>query len=234
MKKHIAIVEDDPSIAFALQMNLEAEGYNAKVYADGSQALSALLTEPPDLVILDVMLPGMDGFRVCDRLRGEGLRIPVLFLTAKGLEDDRIRGLQVGGDDYMVKPVRLRELLARIKAMFRRQDWYRGETEQQSVMTFGENRVHFDAYEAYTPAGRIQLTDKECMVLKLLAKHEGKVISRDELLDKIWGEDRYPSPRTVDNLIARLRKHFEPDSRRPRHIQTQYGVGYLFVREPTD
>ena len=176
------------------------------------------------------MLPGASGFEVCDRIRSKGNRVPILFLTARGREDDRIRGLELGGDDYVTKPFSIRELILRIRAMLRRQEWYEKESKNGSMIEFGGNQVDFAAYKARTHRGEeIALTQKECMVLKLLVEREGEVVDRDTILDQVWGYDRYPSSRTIDNLILQLRRYFEDDPKQPRYIQTQYGAGYRFT-----
>lgn len=231
MKPSILIVEDEDHIARGLKINLEAEGWDAKIVQDGRVAVETIRELDPDLVLLDVMLPGLDGFQVCDRVRASGNRVPILFLTARDQVDDRVRGLELGGDDYITKPFSLRELIVRIRAMLRRQEWYDAEPEQGQVVEFGGNRVDFAAYRAQTPQGEVPLTQKECMLLKLLVEHEGEVIDRDTILDKVWGYDRYPTTRTIDNLIMNLRRHFEQNPRKPRHILTQYGAGYRFSRE---
>lgn len=198
--------------------------------ADGLEAIESITSNTPDLVLLDVMLPGASGFEVCDRVRAEGNRVPILFLTARGREDDRVRGLELGGDDYVSKPFSIRELLQRIRAMLRRQMWYDSHPQQGSNIEFGGNQVNFAAYKATTRTGeQITLTQKECMVLKLLVEHQGEVVARDTILDQVWGYDRYPSSRTIDNLILQLRRYFEEDPRQPKYIQTQYGAGYRFI-----
>jgi two-component system, OmpR family, alkaline phosphatase synthesis response regulator PhoP len=232
MPDRILIVEDEESIAKALKLNLEVEGFEAKTMADGLRAVDEILSQPPSLVLLDIMLPGLSGFEVCDRVRQQGSRVPILFLTARDAEDDRVRGLELGGDDYMTKPFSLRELLHRVRAILRRQEWYQAAPPQGSRLEFGGNRVDFEACKAWTREGEVTLTQKECMLLKLLVENEGKIISRDTILDKVWGYDRYPSTRTIDNLILHLRKIFEPDPRVPRHIQTFYGAGYRFTIAP--
>lgn len=199
---------------------------------DGLEAIGAVEREKPDLVLLDIMLPGASGFEVCDKVRASGNRVPILFLTARGREDDRIRGLELGGDDYVTKPFSIRELMLRIKAMLRRQQWYEEPPTVDNELSFGGNFVDFAGYKAVTHRGdEVTLTQKECMVLKLLVEREGEVVDRDTILDKVWGYDRYPSSRTIDNLILHLRRLFEEDPKQPKHIQTQYGAGYRFVRE---
>ncbi|RJP78413.1 MAG: DNA-binding response regulator [Candidatus Zixiibacteriota bacterium] len=234
MPERILIVEDEEHIARGVKLNLEAEGYRVEVVDDGREAIAHIRRAEPDLVILDVNLPGVDGFTVCETVRGEGRRVPILFLTVRDSEDDRVRGLELGGDDYLAKPFSIRELLQRVKAILRREEWYRQDPATGSVLQFGPNRVDFSAYRAWTPQGEIALTQKECMLLKLLAENEGRVVDRNTILDQVWGYDRYPSTRTIDNLILRLRKTFEADPKRPRHIHSLYGAGYKFTREETE
>lgn len=233
MPERILIVEDEEHISRGLKLNLEAEDFSARIVADGKKAIEEILDNPPDLVLLDIMLPGASGFEVCDTVRAKGSRVPILFLTARGSEDDRVRGLELGGDDYLTKPFSVRELLQRIRAILRREDWYRRSPAPGSEFTFDGNRVDFSAYRAWTREGEVALTQKECMLLKVLVENDGKVIDRDTILDKVWGYDRYPSTRTIDNLVLRLRKYFELDPKQPLHIHTYYGAGYKFTREPT-
>ncbi|HEB84428.1 MAG TPA: response regulator transcription factor [Bacteroidetes bacterium] len=228
MAERILIVEDEEHIAHGLKLNLEAEGFMTAIAREGNEAIEAILEDEPDLVLLDVMLPGASGFEVCDRVRAAGSRVPILFLTARTAEDDRVRGLQLGGDDYLTKPFSVREVITRIRAMLRRQRWYLRSPAAGEVVAFGPNRVDFRRYTAETRHGTVTLTQKECMLLKLLIEHEGEVVDRDTILDRVWGYDRYPSPRTIDNLVLRLRRHFEEDPRRPEFLQTVYGVGYRF------
>jgi two-component system alkaline phosphatase synthesis response regulator PhoP len=234
MPERILIVEDEEHIAKGLQLNLEAEGFSSRIVGDGKKAIEEILRDPPDLVLLDVMLPGASGFEVCDTVRAKGSKVPILFLTARTAEDDRIRGLELGGDDYLTKPFSIRELLIRIRAVLRREEWYRQTPAPGNEYTFSSHRVDFAAYKAWTRSGEVTLTQKECMLLKLLVENEGKVIDRDTILDKVWGYDRYPSTRTIDNLVLHLRKHFEDDPKQPRHLHTVYGAGYKFTREATE
>ncbi|MBU1707221.1 response regulator transcription factor [bacterium] len=234
MADSIFIVEDEEHIAKGIQFNLEAEGFRAKVIADGLEAIRAILDEQPDLVILDVMLPGVDGFSVCEKVRTEGSRVPILFLTVRDMEDDRIRGLDLGGDDYMTKPFSVRELLHRIRAILRREEWYRQSSSVENILEFGGNRIDFAAFKVWTREGEIQLTQKECMLLKLLAQHQGEVVGRDTILNTVWGYNRYPSTRTIDNLVVQLRKILEKDPKHPKHLQTLYGAGYRFTIDESE
>ncbi len=227
----ILIVEDEPALAVGIQEVLAHEGYSVDVATDGATGFEAARAGDYELVILDVMLPGKDGYTVCRELREHGSRVPVLFLTAKGDPADRIRGLEEGGDDYMSKPFHLKELLLRVSAILRRQRWYSGPM-RDSVLRFGGNEVDFRTYQGRSADGTShELTHKEAMILRLLAEREGEVVSRDDVLDVVWGNDVFPSSRTVDNFILRLRRRFERDPQEPRHFHTVHGVGYRFTAE---
>jgi two-component system alkaline phosphatase synthesis response regulator PhoP len=230
----VLVVEDDPHLAAGVTENLRAEGYDVSSAADGEQALAWLAAHTCALVVLDVMLPGADGFAVCRTLRGRGDSTPVLFLTARGDPADRVHGLEAGGDDYLAKPFHLQEFLLRVRAILRRWDWYRSAsaTAATAVLSFGGNEVDFRAFRARTWSGETQeLTEKEAMILKVLADHSGEIVSREDLLERVWGYDVFPSTRTVDNFILRLRKRFERDPANPCHFLTVWGVGYRFLRE---
>jgi two-component system alkaline phosphatase synthesis response regulator PhoP len=228
----ILVVEDDPHLAAGVIENLRAEGYEVNSAADGEQALGWLRAGSCALIVLDVMLPGIDGFAVCRTLREQGNNTPVLFLTARGDPADRVRGLESGGDDYLAKPFHLQELLLRVRAIIRRRDWYHSvsDTAATAVLAFGGNEVDFRAFRARSWNGESQeLTEKEAMILKVLAEHGGEIVSREDLLEKVWGYDVFPSTRTVDNFILRLRKRFERDPANPIHFLTVWGVGYRFL-----
>jgi two-component system alkaline phosphatase synthesis response regulator PhoP len=225
----ILLVEDEPNLARGIRENLEAEGYHVDVLGDGRVALTRIRQEEFNLIVLDVMLPGMDGFSVCETMRREGRDTPVLFLTAKGGPNDRIRGLEAGGDDYLPKPFQLRELLLRVSAILRRRVRYDAVTALEPVVRFGGNEFDFRNFRGRSFDGRDQLlTQKEAMILKELVQRRGAVIWRDELLEKVWGDDVLPSTRTIDNFVMRLRKRFEPDPEKPRHFHTVRGIGYRF------
>jgi len=227
----VLVVEDDPHLAAGVRENLRAEGYEVHAASDGEQALGWLRGNRCALIVLDVMLPGMDGFAVC---REQGDTTPVLFLTARGDPADRVRGLEAGGDDYLAKPFHLQEFLLRVRAILRRWDWYHSvsATPATAVLAFGGNEVDFRAFRARTFNGEAQeLTEKEAMILKVLAEHGGEIVSREDLLEQVWGYDVFPSTRTVDNFILRLRKRFERDPANPRHFLTVWGVGYRFLKD---
>jgi len=228
----VLVVEDDPHLAAGVMENLRAEGYAVTVAGDGEQALEWLKGHTCALIVLDVMLPGIDGLGVCRSLREQGNNTPVLFLTARGDPADRVRGLESGGDDYLAKPFHLQEFLSRVRAILRRWDWYRSAAASAAVLRFGGNEVDFRTFRAHGWNGETQeLTEKEAMILKVLAEHAGEIVSREDLLERVWGYDVFPSTRTVDNFILRLRKRFERDSANPRHFLTVWGVGYRFMAE---
>jgi two-component system alkaline phosphatase synthesis response regulator PhoP len=231
---HVLVVEDDPHLAAGVMENLRAEGYEVSLAGDGEQALAWLGAHGCALVVLDVMLPGADGLTVCRTLRERGDTTPVLFLTARGDPADRVRGLEAGGDDYLAKPFHLQEFLLRVRAILRRWDWYRSAsaTADTAVLRFGGNEVDFRLFRGRAWTGEAQeLTEKEAMILKVLAEHVGQIVSREDLLERVWGYDVFPSTRTVDNFILRLRKRFEKDPANPRHFLTVWGVGYRFLSE---
>ena len=226
---HILVVDDEAHLASGIRENLEAEGYVAQTARDGAEGLRRALEATFDLIVLDVTMPVMDGLTACRELRRQGLQTPVLFLTVRGDPDDRIRGLEAGGDDYLIKPFHLRELLLRIKAILRRSAWY---ADKQDRLVFGGNEVDFRTYRARAWDGTdAALTHKEAMILKALAERPNAVVGREEILDKVWGFEVYPSTRTIDNFIVRLRKRFERDADAPAHFHTVRGIGYRFTPE---
>lgn len=225
----ILLVEDEESLMDAIRLNLEMEDYTVVPAVTGTEALELLRNQKFDLAILDVMLPGIDGFTVCETIRKEGNRTPVLFLTAKSAGTDRIKGLKIGGDDYLTKPFNLEELLLRVERLLQRTR----PVDEKSLLTkysFGENTVDFTTYETVARnIGPKTLTDKECRLLRLLIERENEVVSREEILAAIWGDDRSPSARTIDNFVVSFRKYFEPDPREPRYFHSIRGVGYKFT-----
>jgi len=233
MKRRILVVEDDAHLADGLQINLELEGYDPVLAGTAESGLDLWKRGGLDLILLDVMLPGMDGFELCRLIRQEGDRVPILFLTARSAGKDRIRGLDEGGDDYITKPFELNELLARIKSIFRRQDWFRGQKAPQT-MTIGRAEVNLPAFQATTDSGVTDLKEKEVMILRLLMEHEGEPVDRQTILDRVWGFGAYPTTRTVDNFILSLRKIIEVDPKQPQHILTAHGVGYRLITNPDE
>lgn len=229
MTSRILIVEDEKHLAEALAHNLKFEGYDTQVVGDGESGLERFAAEEFDLVVLDVMLPGISGFDVCERLREAGNRVPVLFLTARNTDSDRIQGLRHGGDDYMTKPFLLEELVLRIRGILRRQEWYQTPVAERGIFHFADNEVNFRTFRARGPHGEVDLTEKECMLLKLLVERQGQVVSRELILERVWGYKYGSSSRTIDNFIVRLRRYFEPEPRRSRFIHSVRGVGYRFT-----
>lgn len=228
--KTILLVEDDRNLADGLILNLEAEGYQVVHVADGNLAFDTFEKGIFDLVLLDIMLPGVDGLTICKRIRAAGHTLPVLFITARDQTDQKIEGLLAGGDDYITKPFNVQELLARIQGIFRRQAWLAAEETTSDEYSWDGRTMSFKTYLAEGPGGKHQLTRKECMVLKYLIERANEVVSRDQLLDAVWGYHIYPTNRTVDNFILKLRKIFEDDPKTPKYIETIRAVGYRFNR----
>ena len=226
----ILIVDDEAHLAEGIRENLEAEGYETEVAHDGRVGLERIRAQSFDLVVLDVMMPNMDGLELCARIRSEGLQTPVLFLTVKGDVTDRVRGFEAGGDDYLAKPFHLQELLLRVAAILRRSNWYQGSS---GTLQFGGNTIDFKTYEARAWDGAEHaLTHKEAMILKALSERAGQIVTREEILDRVWGYEVFPSTRTIDNFIVRLRKRFERNAEAPEHFHTVRGVGYRFTADP--
>lgn len=229
-KPHIMLVEDEIHLARGICFNLELEGCRISHFESGEKALATLEVEHFDLIILDVMLPGMDGFQVCRAVRELDPRVPVLMLTARSEDADRVAGLEHGADDYLTKPFNLVEFLLRVKGMLRRSSWYRPDPVEEAYR-FGDNEVFLLSYRARTAQGEIDLTEMEVRVLSLFFQKEGEIIPRGELLQSVWGYTSDTETRTLDNFIVRLRRYFEPDPGKPVHFQTVRGVGYRFSRK---
>ena len=227
MTNLILVIEDDAAILRGLIDNLKYEGYEALAAASGEAGLQLIRERRPDLVVLDLMLPKLSGYEVCRKMRAEGNTAPVLMLTARGEEADRVLGLDLGADDYVTKPFSVRELMARIRALLRRaQPAAPGLPDE---LRFEDVVVDFRSYEA-TKAGKpLEMTRKEFGLLRLLASRSGQVVTRDELLNEVWGYESYPTTRTVDNHIAGLRAKLEADPSQPQYLRTVHGVGYKFV-----
>jgi len=226
----ILLVEDELSLAEGIKLNLEMEGLPATWITRGDEALRRIQTETWDLVILDVMLPGLDGFSVCERLRDAKNFTPILFLTAKNTEDDRVHGFETGGDDYLGKPFQVKELLLRVRAILRRETWYKNRAFGGRQL-YGQHWVDFENFAGEGPHGPFQLGVKECMILKMLMEKAGQVVSRADIIAKVWGQDAEPTTRTVDNFIVRIRKCMETDPHHPRWVHTIRSVGYQFDPE---
>ena len=223
----ILLVEDEPEMQRGLRDNLEFEGYKLDVVGDGSDGLKKMLNHTYDLVILDVMLPGLSGFDVLRRARDKGVRTPVIMLTAKGEEVDKVLGLELGADDYMTKPFSLRELLARIKAVLRRKDG--GTAASGGKTKIGNVEIDFSTYVVSRKGKAIDMTPKECEILRFLWQHKNQVVSRDTLLTNVWEYDESISSRTVDNFILKLRQKVETKPSKPAHIITIHGSGYKLI-----
>ncbi|MES2592308.1 MAG: response regulator transcription factor [Bacteroidota bacterium] len=227
--KRILLVEDEEHLLKTIQLNLELEGYAVTPAITGIEALKEFRKGDFDLVILDVMLPEIHGFDVCEEIRKENTSVAILFLTAKDSSSDRIRGLKLGADDYLTKPFNLEELLLRVQILLKRSKT--SDTEKGlEFYTFGGNEISFNTYEIKGVDGqKAGITKREIALLKLLIEQEGKVVSREEILDTIWGTDVYPSSRTIDNYILAFRKYFEKTQREPKHFHSIRGVGYKFT-----
>jgi DNA-binding response OmpR family regulator len=227
--KRILIIEDDVSILSGLKDVLMFKSYEVLTATDGKSGYELALEEGPDLIILDIMLPKMDGFTLCKKLRDEGNMIPVLMLTARGEDPDKVQGLDIGADDYVTKPFSLPELLARVRALLRRSPGEEKEKKPPDSIRLGSISLDFKKYEALKEGQPMNLTPKEFGVLRCLASHSGDVVTRDELLDEVWGYDKYPTTRTVDNHLAQLRSKIEVDPTDPKYLITVHGVGYKLV-----
>ena len=230
----ILVVEDEAHLAEGLQFNLEAEGHEVDTVADGREAAERLTDSEQafDLVILDLMLPGMGGFEVARRARAAGNFVPILILTAKDATPDLVRGLEDGADDYMTKPFELDELLVRIRGLLRRRRWdgVSPDAERSPRVEIGDATVHFDRFEIETPEGVVNLTIREAGLLRALIDREGEAVTRGELLEEVWGLRPDTRTRVVDSFIVRLRRYIEPDPSRPRYIVSVRGHGYRLER----
>ena len=224
----ILIVEDEKNLADGLKFNLEIEGYRTTVLETAEEALDVF--SEYDMMILDIMLPGMNGIELLKKIRQMHPRFPVLILSAKSSDENMVEGLAAGADDYMTKPFSLPELILRVKRMLERQVWYAEATRLQSLFSFGKYRVNFESFEAMTNKGKIRLTQYECYVMKYLIENRERSVSREELLEKVWGYSVAPETRTVDIFIARLRKLFEENSKSPEHLKSVRSIGYRFYK----
>jgi len=222
-KARVLIVEDDSSLLFGLKKNLQFEGYEVLTASDGEAGLGLAVDERPDIIILDVMLPRMNGFEVCEVLRSNKVETPVIFLTAKALESDKVTGLTLGGDDYMTKPFSVAELLARIQTVLRRVNASEGEK-----LTIGPLQIDLSGRSVLLEGKEVNLTTKEFELLCFMARNIGKVLPRERILQKVWGYNYYGTARTIDNFINRLRQKIEENPLEPRFLLTVRGVGYKF------
>jgi two-component system alkaline phosphatase synthesis response regulator PhoP len=223
----ILLVEDEENISDIVKLNLEMEGYEVVATGNGKTAVKYTNEQHFDLLILDVMLPEVDGFSICEQVRLKNSDVPIIMLTAKDTPKDRIQGLKRGADDYLTKPFNLEELLLRVANLIKRSQKQSRPLEE--IFRFGTNEVNFSTFDAIGQQGPFRLTKKEAMLLKLLAERKDEVISRQQILQAVWGYDVYPSTRTIDNFILAFRKYFEEDPKDPHFFQSVRGVGYRFV-----
>ncbi len=223
---HILLVEDEPSMQLGLKDNLELESYQVDIAVDGEIGLQKIISSSYDLVLLDVMLPKLSGFDVCKNARAAGITTPIILLTARGEEIDKILGLELGADDYITKPFSVRELLARVKALLRRAS---SSAPKESAIAIGRLKIEFNTFQAFENGIEIRLSHKEFEILSYLYQNKNKVVSRYNLLEKVWGYDEQPTTRTVDNFVVRLRQKIEVNSNQPKIILTVHGLGYKMV-----
>ncbi|HEV2836455.1 MAG TPA: response regulator transcription factor [Pyrinomonadaceae bacterium] len=234
----VLIVEDEKHLADGLRYNLTAEGYEVDVASSGEQAYDLLIDRRPgyDVVVLDVMLPGIDGFSLASRLRSQGHFVPILMLTARGQAEDVLRGFEAGADDYLPKPFELSVLLARLNALLRRREWFRKDVSAPQMGTehavhIGDKTIDFETLELRSGEQTVQLTLMEADLLRYLIGHEGKIVSRSAILEDVWGLREDTDTRAIDNFIVRLRKYLEDEPSKPRHLLTVRGVGYRFISQ---
>lgn len=228
-RNSILLVEDEENLHEALKMNLELEGFDVTSAKDGAAALKAVQSEYFDLIVLDVMLPEMDGINVTETIRLNNNEVPILILSAKNSSADRVLGLKKGADDYLTKPFNLEELLLRVHKLIDKNKKLQDKSSVGNSYSFGDNTIDFKAQEALTKAGhKIQLSKKEAMLLKLLIENKNEVVPREKILQVVWGYNVYPTTRTIDNFILNFRKYFEEDSRNPKYFHSVRGVGYKY------
>ena len=225
----IFIVDDEPLMRQGLQENLEFESFDVTVAKDGEEGLEILLKESFDLVLLDVMMPKMSGFDVCKQARKAGVQTPIIFLTAKGEEIDKVLGLELGADDYITKPFSVRELVARVKAVLRRTETHQESKDEVDTLDIGKLHVDFHKYEAESEGEPVKMSHKEFEVLLYLYKHRNEIVSRYQLLEDVWGYESSPTTRTVDNFILKLRQKIEDNPNDPKYILTVHGAGYKLI-----
>jgi len=239
-KKKILVVEDEAHLAEGLKLNLSLKGYDVRVAVDGVSALRKWKEYQPDLMVLDIMLPELDGLSVLRQIRQEDERLPVLILSARGDSEDKIKGFSFGVDDYLAKPFNLEEFLLRVERLLTRGDWSRGESNLNGnglsplpqFYEFGPNRIDFETLIAHGPSGRINLTDQEARLLKVFIAHRGRPLKRSELLEIGWGYEKGTTTRTLDNFIVRFRKYFEENPKKPIYFKSLRSVGYVFNHDP--
>lgn len=237
-KKRILVIEDEAHIADGIRLNLSILGYQVKIAADGIEGLEQWRSWKPDLIILDIMLPMIDGFSILKTIRQEDEKIPVLILSAKGETKDKVKGLQYGVDDYLSKPFDLEEFLLRVERLIKKKTWYENEKKQKNPeifegdqYDFGDNHIDFITFKAQCTAGEIILTEQEIVLLKLFIANKGKPLSREMLLNSGWGYSKDTTTRTVDNFIVRFRKYFEKNPKKPTYFISRRSVGYIFEHD---
>lgn len=229
-RANILLVEDEENLHEALRMNLEMEGYEVSSAYAGNEALSKINNEYFDLIILDIMLPEIDGISITETVRVNNNEVPILMLSAKNSGADRVLGLKKGADDYLTKPFNLEELLLRVEKLLEKSKKMQVKESLGDVYSFGENRIDFKAQDAITWNGqRVELSKKEAQLLKLLIENKGEVVTREKILQVVWGYNVYPTTRTIDNFILSFRKYFEQDTRNPRYFHSVRGVGYKYT-----
>ena len=229
MLARVLLVEDEEHLQTTIKMNLEMDGYEVVAVGNGVDALKKFRDQRFNLVILDIMLPELDGYEVCEQIRLDDYNLPILFLTAKDGSQDIVKGLKKGADDYLTKPFNLEELMLRVRNLVKRSMSEKEKEEVIQTYEFGGNRVNFVTYEADTHVGQVVLTKKELKLLKLLIDKKNEVVSRQQILQSVWGYDVFPSTRTIDNFILSYRKYFEEDPKNPRYFHSIRGVGYKFT-----
>jgi len=230
MSNRILLVEDEEHVQQVIKLNLEIEGYEVKVVGKGSDAIKVVREEKFDLIILDVMLPELDGYMVCENIRLYDKNLPILFLSAKGSTADRITGLKKGADDYLAKPFELEELILRVSRLLTRHNArQKQENNIPELFNFGNNWINFGNHEAKGVDGVFELTKKEILLMKLLIENSNQTVSREHILKVVWDYTVIPNTRTIDNFILNLRRHFEIDAKNPLHIKSIRGIGYMFT-----
>ncbi|TCZ72222.1 response regulator transcription factor [Flaviaesturariibacter aridisoli] len=232
-KPSILVVEDEENLHETLRLNLELEGYEVTSAYDGIAALKAVQEEYFDLIIMDIMIPEVDGFAVTQNIRLSNDEVPILILSARNSSEDRVKGLKRGADDYLTKPFNLEELVLRVRKLISKSQRIKEKTTVGDTYSFGGHTVNFKAQEAVTSGGaRIELSKKETMLLKLLIENKNEVVPREKILQSVWGYNVYPTTRTIDNFILNFRKYFEEDSRNPKYFHSVRGVGYKYAEAP--
>ncbi len=228
-QSNILLVEDEENLAHGLEYNLTEEGYKVTLAKDGKEAIKLFDENEFDLIVLDIMLPYYNGFEIAKHIREKQPQMPILMLTARTQIEDRVRGLELGADDYLTKPFHLKELLLRIKGMLKRKKWYQKVVIENPVYKFGDNKINFENLKCLKGKKEFQLTSYEAMIMKYLIENKDKVVTRKELLENVWNMNPDIETRTVDNFIARLRKRFEDDPSNPKNIVSVRSAGYMFV-----